>query len=187
MKSVPKEELVACIPILYANLEDRNADVRKNAQEAVLGIMIHLGYESMLKQTEKLKPGSKTAVVAALDKARPNLPIKPLPTKKAEPKEEKTVRGTKPVANSKNAVKKPGSANKAAPTSRKKEEETDTSPLLVVNNMKHQRTIDESKLKVLKWNFTTPREEFVELLKELMINAKVNKTLMSHMFHADFR
>lgn len=62
MKSVPKEELIVCVPYLYSNLEDRNADVRKNAQEAVLGIMWHLGYETMLKQTEKLKV-SKTFVV----------------------------------------------------------------------------------------------------------------------------
>lgn len=44
-----------CIPHLYTNLEDRNADVRKNAQEAVLGIMMHTSYEAMSKQTEKLK------------------------------------------------------------------------------------------------------------------------------------
>lgn len=55
VKQISKEELMACIPHLYANLEDRNAEVRKNAQEAVLGIMIHLSYESMAKQTEKLK------------------------------------------------------------------------------------------------------------------------------------
>lgn len=53
--------------------------------------------------------------------------------------------------------------------------------------MKHQRTIDESKLRVLKWNFTTPREEFVELLKEQMAAANVNKTLIFNMFHTDFR
>lgn len=53
--------------------------------------------------------------------------------------------------------------------------------------MKHQRTIDESKLKVLKWNFTVPREEFFELLKEQMAAANVNKTLIANMFHADFR
>jgi len=47
--------------------------------------------------------------------------------------------------------------------------------------------IDEQKLKVLKWNFTTPREEFVELLKDLMTAANVNKTLRSNMFHSDFR
>lgn len=71
--------------------------------------------------------------------------------------------------------------------SRKKDDDVDISPLLVVNNMKHQRTIDESKLRVLKWNFTTPREEFVELLKEQMAAANVNRTLISNMFHSDFR
>lgn len=50
-----KQELVICVPILFNNLEDRNADVRKNAQEAVLGFMIHLGYDGMVKHTEKLK------------------------------------------------------------------------------------------------------------------------------------
>lgn len=39
-----------------------------------------------------------------LEKVRPNLPVKPLPTKKtpvSEYKEEKTVKGTKPATNSK--------------------------------------------------------------------------------------
>lgn len=188
IKAVPKEELVACIPYLYANLEDRNADVRKNAQEAVLGFMIHLSYESMNKQTEKLKQGSKAVVVAVLDKVRPNLPEKPLPKLKQSPIQEKAVRGTKPVANSKNAVKPKGNPAAAKSTSaRKKEEDIDTSPLMTINNLKHQRTIDENKLKVLKWNFTTPREEFVELLKEQMTAANVNRTLISNMFHTDFR
>lgn len=55
VKQVPKEELLVCIPNLYNNLEDRNSDVRKNAQEAVLGFMIHLSYETMARNTEKLK------------------------------------------------------------------------------------------------------------------------------------
>ncbi|CAG9764905.1 unnamed protein product [Ceutorhynchus assimilis] len=189
-KGVPKEEINACVQHLYTNLEDRNADVRKNAGEAVLGIMIHLGYESMLKQTEKVKPSSKTVVTAALEKARPNLPVKPLP-KKASATEEKTVKGTKPVANKQNAVKPKANSAGAKPAataaSRKKDEDVDTSPLLVVNNLKHQRTIDESKLKVLRWNFTSPREEFVDLLKDQMTAANINRMLMANMFHSDFR
>lgn len=55
VKQIPKEELHVCLPYLYANLEDRNSDVRKNAQEAVLGFMIHLSYEAMVRNTEKLK------------------------------------------------------------------------------------------------------------------------------------
>ncbi|XP_034182971.1 msps cytoskeleton-associated protein 5 isoform X1 [Osmia lignaria lignaria] len=189
VKQVPKEELLVCLPHLYSNLEDRNSDVRKYAQEAVLGFMIHLSYELMARNTEKLKPGSRTVVLTALDKSRPNLPIKPLP-KKPPPEEsnQKVVKSAGAMKASKAVVKpkqnqaasKPGSA-------RKKDDDVDTSPLLAINNLKHQRVIDEQKLKVLKWNFTTPREEFVELLKELMTAANVNKTLLANMFHSDFR
>ncbi|KYQ51976.1 Cytoskeleton-associated protein 5 [Trachymyrmex zeteki] len=184
VKQISKEEFFVCLPYLYANLEDRNSDVRKNAQEAVLGFMIHLSYEAMIRNTEKLKPGSRTVVIAALDKARPSLPIKPLPKK--EPSDDNIqkngMKGAKVVkaVKSKGASSKPGSA-------RKKDDDIDTSPLLVINNLKHQRVIDEQKLKVLKWNFTTPREEFVELLKDLMTAANVNKTLRANMFHSDFR
>ncbi|XP_072747626.1 protein mini spindles isoform X2 [Anoplolepis gracilipes] len=183
VKQIPKEELLVCLSYLYTNLEDRNSDVRKNAQEAVLGFMIHLSYETMARNTEKLKPGSRTVVLAALDKARPSLPIKPLPKK--EPSDENIQKGGAKGAKVAKVVKsgassKPGSA-------RKKDDDVDNSPLLVVNNLKHQRVIDEQKLKVLKWNFTTPREEFVELLKDLMTAANVNKTLRANMFHSDFR
>lgn len=45
--------------------------------------------------------------MAALDKARPNLPVKPLPKKTAtSDREDKAVRGTKAAANAKNTVKK---------------------------------------------------------------------------------
>ncbi|KAH1013187.1 hypothetical protein HUJ05_012209 [Dendroctonus ponderosae] len=147
-------------------------------------------FESMHKQTEKLKPGSKSIVITALEKARAYLPEKPLP-KKAQVIEKKTVKGNTLVATKQNAVKPKGSSSPAkrnvSPTGRKKDDDNDTSPLLVVNNLKHQRTIDESKLKVLKWNFTQPRDEFIDLLKDQMTAANVNKTLMFNMFHADFR
>ncbi|XP_011700705.1 PREDICTED: cytoskeleton-associated protein 5 isoform X2 [Wasmannia auropunctata] len=183
VKQIPKEELFVCLPYLYANLEDRNSDVRKNAQEAVLGFMIHLSYEVMTRNTEKLKPGSRTVVIAALDKARPSLPIKPLPKK--EPSDDNIQKGGAKGAKVVKAIK--SGASSKPNSARKKDDDVDTSPLLVVNNLKHQRVIDEQKLKVLKWNFTTPREEFVELLKDLMTAANVNKTLRANMFHSDFR
>lgn len=189
VKQIAKEELLVCLPYLYNNLEDRNSDVRKNAQEAVLGFMIHLSYEVMARNTEKLKPGSRTVVLAALDKCRPNLPIKPLPKKQA-PKEnnQKIVKSAGALKAAKAVVKPKQNQSRSKPSSaRKKDDDIDTSPLLAINNLKHQRLIDEQKLKVLKWNFTTPREEFVELLKELMTAANVNKTLLANMFHSDFR
>ncbi|XP_011314716.1 cytoskeleton-associated protein 5 isoform X2 [Fopius arisanus] len=188
VKQISKEELMACLPHLYSNLEDRNSDVRKNAQEAVLGFMIHLSYDGMVRQTEKLKPSSKSGVIASLDKARPNLPMKPLPSKKAPEESQKTVKSGGAMKAAGKTIVKPKSGNASKQNSaRKKEEDVDTSPLLAINNLKHQRVIDEQKLKVLKWNFTTPREEFVELLKELMGSAGVNKSLIANMFHADFR
>lgn len=187
-KSIQKDELVSMLPHLYANICDRNADVRKNANEAVLGIMIHLGYDAMMKALDKQKPTSKKDIQAALDKARPNLPVKPLPKNKQQAPivdEPKVVRpGTAKVQ--KAAVGASAKANAPA-VSRKKEEEVDNSPLLAINNMKSQRLLDEQKLKVLKWTFTTPREEFTDLLKEQMTSANVNKGLIANMFHEDFR
>lgn len=185
-KVIQKEELLAILPHLYACLIDRSADVRKNANEAVLGIMIHIGYDSMLKVCEKQKPASKKDIQAALDKARPNLPLKPLPKGKQQaPIMEEPSKGQKTVAG--RGQKAPASKPGTAPSSRKKDEEVDTSPLLAVNNIKSQRLLDEQKLKVLKWTFTQPREEFIDLLKDQMTTANVNKSLMANMFHDDFR
>lgn len=186
-KSVNKEELIACLSHLYDNICDRNADVRKNANECVLGMMMHLGYDAMMKAVERQKPASKKDIQAALDKARPNLPVKPLPKSKQQAPiaaEEKKVVKSGSSKMIKPPVSKPGSGTAA---SRKKEEDVDLSPLFHSSNLKHQRLLDEQKLKVLKWNFTTPREEFNDLLKEQMITANVNKSLMANMFHDDFR
>ncbi|XP_034486256.1 protein mini spindles isoform X2 [Drosophila innubila] len=194
-KSINKDELTSIVPHLYAHICDRNADVRKNANEAVLGIMIHLGFETMSRALEKQKPASKKDIMAALEKARPNLPIKPLPKGKQQapiPEETKKVvrSGGAAAAQKQGAGKAAGAGgdkSTAAVPSRKKEEDVDTSPLLAVNSIKNQRLIDEQKMRVLKWTFTTPREEFTDLLRDQMTTASVNKALMANMFHDDFR
>lgn len=188
-KSINKEEITAFLPYLYANITDRNVDVRKNANDCVLGIMMHVGYDAMSKAMDKQKPASKKDIQAALDKARPNLPIKPLPKSKQQApivEDAKLIRGGGVLAkNSKPSVTKSGSA--PGTSNRKKEEEIDTSPFFQVNNLKQQRILDEQKLKVLRWSFTTPRDEFCDLLKEQMTTATVNKSLIANMFHDDFR
>lgn len=182
-KSIPKDEILACLPYLYANICDRNADVRKNANEAVLGCMLHVGYELMVKALETQKPASKKTILEALDKARPSLPVKPLPKGKLLA----PIEDAKPVKAVQGKGQKAAAPAKAAATSRKKDEDVDTSPLLPTNNSKNQRMLDEQKLKVLKWTFTTPREEFTELLRDQMTAAGVNKNLVANMFHDDFR
>ncbi|XP_078670186.1 cytoskeleton-associated protein 5-like isoform X3 [Branchiostoma floridae x Branchiostoma belcheri] len=76
VKTCPPD-LVNCLPMLYASLEDRNADVRKNAQGAVVPFMYHLGYEKMNRAVGKLAASSKTNVSAILEKARAEVPAKP--------------------------------------------------------------------------------------------------------------
>ncbi|XP_070073686.1 protein mini spindles isoform X7 [Drosophila takahashii] len=192
-KSVSKEDLHSMVPHLYAHICDRNADVRKNANEAVLGIMIHLGFDAMSRALDKQKPASKKDIQAALEKARPNLPVKPLPKGKQqapipeEPKA-KTVRGGGAGGIQKSAsARAAGGQDKLPAPARKKDEDVDTSPLLAANNSKNQRLLDEQKMKVLKWTFVTPREEFTDLLRDQMMAANVNKALIANMFHDDFR
>lgn len=197
--TLPAAELNLCVPILLGCLEDRNADVRKKASECVLPFMIHVGYESMARAASKLKPASKNNVIAQLEKVRQNLPEKPsskpkqlkntLPvaSERSSPPQVTNEDGVKGRLNrssskSKLALKAPSASSKG-----KKEEEIDTSPSLVVNNMKDQRLLDEKALKVLKWNFTTPREEFYIQLREQMTAANWSKTLISHCFHNDFK
>lgn len=56
-KPLPSE-FKLCIPHLLTCLEDRNGDVRKKAQEAVVPFMIHTGYESVFRACSKLKVSS---------------------------------------------------------------------------------------------------------------------------------
>ncbi|XP_053677299.1 protein mini spindles [Anopheles nili] len=217
-KSIPKDELVAMLPHLYTHITDRSADVRKNANDTILGVMIHLGYDAMVKALDKQKPISRKDIQAALDKTRPSLPVKQIPVKAAPAVEDAApakgglkLKAPKSAgaggagaggrmgagsAGSDKAASGGGggagtglsSAGSGGSSSRKKEEDADSlAPLLAVNGMKKQRQVDEQKLKVLKWTFTTPREEFYELLKEQMQTANVNKSLMVNMFHEDFR
>lgn len=46
---------LACLPLLFSNLEDRNPGVGESAKEAVFGFMLHMTYESLMTETENLK------------------------------------------------------------------------------------------------------------------------------------
>ena len=69
-KGLAKDELMACLSVLFSALEDRSADVRKAAQEAIIGFMKHLGFPAMAKATEKLSPVTKNTISPLLEKAR---------------------------------------------------------------------------------------------------------------------
>ncbi|XP_040601761.1 cytoskeleton-associated protein 5 isoform X2 [Mesocricetus auratus] len=210
LRSTPTD-LILCIPHLYSCLEDRNGDVRKKAQDALPFFMMHLGYEKMAKATGKLKPTSKDQVLAMLEKAKANMPSKPAaPAKtmskpmggsapaKSQPTPapvEDSVSSTTEVKPDLKKAKAPGVSSKAKSAQGKKvpskttlkEDDDKSGPIfIVVPNGKEQRMRDEKGLKVLKWNFTTPRDEYIEQLKTQMSSC-VAKWLQDEMFHSDFQ
>ncbi|NXY42903.1 CKAP5 protein, partial [Ceuthmochares aereus] len=210
LRSVPSD-LLLCVPHLYSCLEDRNGDVRKKAQDALPFFMIHLGFEKMAKATSKLKPTSKDQVLAMLEKAKANVPAKPVPPAKAS---SRAVGGAAPAkfqpasalaedsgSNTMESKPDPKKAKAGAAGSKAKgaqgkkliskpnlkEDDDKSGPVfIIVPNGKEQRMKDEKGLKVLKWNFTTPRDEYIEQLKTQMSSC-VAKWLQDEMFHADFQ
>uniref|UniRef100_A0A7N8WW94 Cytoskeleton associated protein 5 n=1 Tax=Mastacembelus armatus TaxID=205130 RepID=A0A7N8WW94_9TELE len=188
LRTVPGD-LMLCVPQLYACLEDRNGDVRKKAQDALPTFMMHLGNDKMTKATGKLKPASKDQVIAMLEKARAVMPAKPAaPVKTGGGKataeksdfkpEVKKVRGG--VTAKKVSGKKPASKGL-------KDDEDRSGPIFtLIPNAKEQRIKEEKQLKILKWNFITPRDEYVEQLKTQMSTCFA-KWLQDELFHLDFQ
>ncbi|XP_053552908.1 cytoskeleton-associated protein 5-A-like, partial [Bombina bombina] len=173
LRAVPSD-LLNCVPYLYCCLEDRNGDVRKKAQEALPMFMMHIGFEKMSKATGKLKPASKDQVVALLEKAKANMPSKPVPVGKASSKPQggavqPSAPTPTPVAASsdtgystmdakpdpkKNKTGASASKAKVVPgkkvpsSSKAKDEEDRSGPIfIIVPNGKEQRIKDEKALK----------------------------------------
>ncbi|RWS17773.1 cytoskeleton-associated protein 5-like protein [Dinothrombium tinctorium] len=69
----------------------------------------------------------------------------------------------------------------------KSSEMNTNAPIISVNNLKEQRLSDEKALRVLKWNFTSPKEEFYIQLKEQMQAANWNDNLINNCFRNDFK
>ncbi|CAI9583121.1 unnamed protein product [Staurois parvus] len=208
LRMVPSD-LQLCVPYLYGCLEDRNGDVRKKAQEALPMFMMHIGFEKMSKATGKLKPASKDQVIAMLEKAKTSMPAKPAApagktnTKQAAappsaPAPAPAFDAGPPAPESKPDPKKgkPGapaakgkavSAKKMPSKPTAKDEEDKSGPIfIIVPNGKEQRVKEEKALKVLKWNFPAPRDEYIEQLKTQM-SACLAKWLQDELFHADFQ
>uniref|UniRef100_A0A667Y8U5 Cytoskeleton associated protein 5 n=1 Tax=Myripristis murdjan TaxID=586833 RepID=A0A667Y8U5_9TELE len=160
LRSVPSDMLL-CVAPLYACLEDRNGDVRKKAQDALPIFMTHLGFDKMKKTAGKLKPGSKDQVVALLEKARSIMRICP-------------------------CWRFTVAATGKKPSGKGKDEEDRSGPLFILPSRKDLRTKEEKSLKVLKWNFSSPRIEYIEQLKTQMAPC-VAKWLQEELFHPDFQ
>ncbi|CAH8448402.1 unnamed protein product [Schistosoma bovis] len=58
------------IPQVFASLEDRNVEARKQAQLVLPSLIQVFGWEPVLKSTNRLKPTSKDSIMPHLEKAR---------------------------------------------------------------------------------------------------------------------
>uniref|UniRef100_A0A8B9JJS2 Cytoskeleton associated protein 5 n=1 Tax=Astyanax mexicanus TaxID=7994 RepID=A0A8B9JJS2_ASTMX len=201
LRSVPSD-LLLCLPHLYSCLEDRNADVRKKAQEALPVFMMHLGYDKMNKAAAKLKVLFQTLLglqyfiyrersyfflfflLVRYQYVASNIDIF------IEAYEFRVFRA--PVFDRNPASKDQvvgllEKARASVPKPSGKAEDDRTGPIFtLLPNGKEQRIKEEKSLKVLKWNFITPREEYVEQLKAQMTLC-VAKWLMEDLFHTDFQ
>ncbi|KAL3171510.1 hypothetical protein MRX96_013714 [Rhipicephalus microplus] len=178
-KGVPGAELASCLPHLYQCLEDRSGEVRKKAQDFLLPCMLHLGYESMARATSQLKASSKTLVMAQLDKVRPQLPAKVPPKGKAT-----ILRG----GNAQDATSLPPMAAQSQQATHRVESVTPEEEQGAVGGSAGGRLLkSSSRSKLLKWNFSTPREEFYQQLKEQMVAANWAPALVANCFSADFK
>ena len=64
--------------------------------------------------------------------------------------------------------------------------ESSGAPLVFVPNGKESRMKDEEKMKTLKWNFASPRAEFIDQLKE-QLQPCTSAALFTQLFHDDFK
>ncbi|EFP78682.1 uncharacterized protein PGTG_04638 [Puccinia graminis f. sp. tritici CRL 75-36-700-3] len=88
-------------------LEDRNAEVRKGATALLPTIVISVGIDSVLEETNNLKPASRNNVVPMIESCRPAAPVK-APVSKAPPN--KTASKAAPAA-SKQQPRPPSAAS----------------------------------------------------------------------------
>ncbi|XP_049928605.1 cytoskeleton-associated protein 5 isoform X1 [Epinephelus moara] len=132
------------------------------------------------------KPEAKKVRGGAAGKKPPSPPEEPVPPPSSKDKDS-------------NASKKPAGKGKAAASSQQgaagkkpaakgvKDDEDRSGPIFIlIPNAKEQRIKEEKQLKILKWNFITPRDEYVEQLKTQMSTCFA-KWLQDELFHFDFQ
>ncbi|XP_059587243.1 cytoskeleton-associated protein 5-like [Alligator mississippiensis] len=208
--SAPSELLLACVPHLYACLEDCNAGMRAAAQGALPFFVMHLGTEKMAEATSTLKPREKYLVPTEPERAKtkpcaPSQSLSNLPRAAAGSASDSS-RATPPSmpacpaqdqASSSPVDQKPGpeeakTAGSMTQGTAKvkpdlKEGGSQLGPIFIlVPKGKEQRVKDEQGHKVLRWDFKAPSSKYVEQLKAQM-GSCVSSCLQEEMFHSSFQ
>ncbi|KAM9377134.1 LOW QUALITY PROTEIN: cytoskeleton-associated protein 5 [Pholidichthys leucotaenia] len=126
---------------------------------------------------------------AEVKKGRGGVAAKKSSSSHEEPSTDKENNGSKKAPGNRKAAagSQQGSAGKKPAAKGLKDDEDKSGPLFIlVPNAKEQRIKEEKQLKILKWNFITPRDEYVEQLKTQMSTCFA-KWLQDELFHFDFQ
>ncbi|KRZ69248.1 Cytoskeleton-associated protein 5, partial [Trichinella papuae] len=189
---LPDADLKLTVPLVYSFVEDRNPEVRKQAQSILLPLTRVLGYDFMKNAASKLKPTSINQIQSLLEKIRPNViqravsPDNPEVEVCSESVKRVCGRGNPSVTSgrakasatqSKEVVKKAGNTEAVV---------TSSSCYLIDANSKQQRFQDEKNLKLLKWQFSIPSPDHVEQLKS-QLSAVCKPELLQLLFNVDFK
>ncbi|KRZ45371.1 Cytoskeleton-associated protein 5 [Trichinella pseudospiralis] len=189
---LPDADLKLTVPLVYGFVEDRNPEVRKQAQNILLPLTRVLGYDFMKNAASKLKPTSVNQIQTLLEKIRPNViqraitPDNPEVEVCSESVKRVCGRGNPSVtsgrakasvAQSKEAVKKTGNTEAVV---------TSSSCHLIDATSKQQRFQDEKNLKLLKWQFSIPSPDHVEQLKS-QLSVVCKPELLQLLFNVDFK
>ncbi|KAK4473779.1 hypothetical protein MN116_003117 [Schistosoma mekongi] len=201
------------MPQIFASLEDRNVEARKQAQLVLPSLIQVFGWEPILKCTNRLKPTSKDSVMPHLEKARESLAsLHPASIEKKPVSPPKVVRGgsgarppspipddtgefenaTQSVCNtSKSAseVKKKANNKNLVNAPKKAGAELPSLSIILPPNKlaKSARLTDEKKRKLLKWDFDAPTKDHLQQLNTLFITAGTAPEFHALLFHTDFR
>ncbi|KAM9352297.1 cytoskeleton-associated protein 5 [Symphorus nematophorus] len=132
------------------------------------------------------KPEVKKVRGGAAAKKPPSPPEEPVPPPPSKDKDSNASK--KPPGKGKAAAgSQQGAAGKKPAGKSVKDDEDKSGPIFIhVPNAKEQRIKEEKQLKILKWNFITPRDEYVEQLKTQMSTCFA-KWLQDELFHFDFQ
>ncbi|XP_047451779.1 cytoskeleton-associated protein 5 isoform X2 [Mugil cephalus] len=131
-------------------------------------------------EVKKVRGGGAAA------KKPPSPPEEPVPP---PPSKDKDCNGSKKSAGKAKAAagSQQGPAAKKPAAKGQKDDEDRSGPIFIlIPNAKEQRIKEEKQLKILKWNFMTPRDEYVEQLKTQMSTCFA-KWLQDELFHFDFQ
>ena len=191
-----KVSLKALVKPLFVCIGDRTKEVRNAAKDLLPAMVASVGADKMKKAcTSQLSGSEQTKTIELIAALRKSAPAKAKAPQAAAVDEESSAT-TSSSAASKGAGEATRTTRKTtakAKTTKAKSEKASgaakaksESSLILDEKGYVKRHKDEKSNKTLKWNFTTPRQEFVTQLQQ-QFEGTVSGQLQSWLFDKDFK